>query len=90
VFKIFVLLSCFTIYYKNQSKEIFIIVINKMTKPDKYQKTKFSRDKKEASSEEDIIRNNAKLEQQKEKRLEEREKNKNKADSKDHDNDNDK
>jgi hypothetical protein len=58
-----------------------------MTKPDKYQKTKFSREKKQASCEEDIIRNNAKLEQQKEKRLEEREKNKNKAESKDHDSD---
>ena len=58
-----------------------------MTKPDKYQKTKFSREKKQASCEEDIIRNNAKLEQQKEKRMQEREKNKNKAESKDNDDD---
>jgi len=59
-----------------------------MTKPDKYQKTKFSRDKMQASCEEDIIKNNNILEQQKEKRMQEREKNKNKADSKDHNNDN--
>jgi len=59
-----------------------------MSKPDKYQKTKFSREKREASSEEDIIKNNAILKQQKEKRMQEREKNKNKADSKDDDNDN--
>jgi hypothetical protein len=59
-----------------------------MPKPDKYQKTKFSREKREASSEEDIIKNNTILEQQKEKRMQEREKNKNKADSKDDDNDN--
>jgi len=50
-----------------------------MPKPDKYQKTKFSRDKKQASSEEDIIRNNEEFEKQKEKRLIERQYNTDKA-----------
>jgi len=50
-----------------------------MPKPDKYQKTKFSRDKKQASSEEDIMRNNEEFEKQKEKRLIERQYNTDKA-----------
>ena len=50
-----------------------------MPKPDKYQKTKFSRDKKQASSEEDIIRNNEEFEKQKEKRKAERQYNTDKA-----------
>ena len=52
-----------------------------MVKPDKYKKTKFSRDKVQASSEEDIIKNNAALEEQRLKRLQEREKNKKKAET---------
>ncbi len=52
-----------------------------MVKPDKYKKTKFSRDKVQASSEEDIIKNNVALEQQRLKRLQEREKNKKKAET---------
>ncbi len=52
-----------------------------MVKPDKYQKTKFSRDKVQASSEEDIIKNNAAFEEQRLKRLQEREKNKKKAET---------
>ncbi len=58
-----------------------------MVKPDKYTKTKFSRDKVQASSEEDIIKNNASLEQQRLKRLEEREKNKKKAETGDNESD---
>ena len=50
-----------------------------MPKPDKYQKTKFSRDKKQASSEEDIMRNNEEFEKQKEKRMAERQYNTDKA-----------
>lgn len=50
-----------------------------MPKPDKYQKTKFSREKKQASSEEDIIRNNAELERQKEVRKAERQYNTDKS-----------
>jgi hypothetical protein len=52
-----------------------------MVKPDKYKKTKFSRDKVQASSEEDIIKNNAAFEEQRLKRLQEREKNKKKAET---------
>ena len=58
-----------------------------MTKPDKYQKTKFSRDKMQASCEEDIIKNNNVLEQQKEKRMQEREKNKKKSETGDSESD---
>ena len=58
-----------------------------MTKPDKYQKTKFSRDKTQASCEEDIIKNNNVLEQQKEKRMQEREKNKKKSETGDSESD---
>ena len=50
-----------------------------MPKPDKYQKTKFTRERKEASSEEDIIRNNAELEKQKEQRKAERQYNTDKS-----------
>ena len=59
-----------------------------MVKPDKYQKTKFSRDKVQASSEEDIIKNNAAFEQERVKRLQEREKNKKKAETGDSESDN--
>jgi len=52
-----------------------------MVKPDKYKKTKFSRDKLQASSEEDIMKNNVALEQQRLKRLQEREKNKKKSET---------
>ena len=58
-----------------------------MTKPDKYQKTKISRDKMQASCEEDIIKNNNVLEQQKEKRMQEREKNKKKSETGDSESD---
>jgi hypothetical protein len=58
-----------------------------MVKPDKYTKTKFSRDKAQASSEEDILKNNATLEQQRLKRLQEREKNKKKAETGDSESD---
>jgi len=46
-----------------------------MVKPDKYQKTKFSRDKVQVRCEEDIIKNDKKIDQQREKRNEERDKN---------------
>jgi len=60
-----------------------------MVKPDKYNKTTFSRNKVQASSEEDIIKNNATFDEQKKVRLEEREKNKKKAVSNDNNDNND-
>lgn len=57
---------------------------------DKYQKTKFSREKTFAYSEEDIAKNDAKLNAVKDVRKKEREENIKKATSKEEDDDNDK